>query len=207
MTRDSSSAEAPRIGSIDVVVEEVFDQANPQENHAPYRAANALHYATREIAKAGIGPVAPIRSADRIRKYAPALDMILDHVVDLFLANGFPRKLMARQLALQVQSVRRGVERIRVREMADFEFGQQFSVLLHLWFNEAQYVDEHRDPRPIRLRGKAPSVEQLLRRSLPRSQVLPTLIWLQREKLLPLNRRGLCIPPHSQVLLMGGRSC
>ena len=39
-----------RIGQIDIVVEDIFDPANPAEDAAPYRLANKLHINTREDA-------------------------------------------------------------------------------------------------------------------------------------------------------------
>ena len=38
-----------RIGQIDIVVEDIFDPANPAEDAAPYRLANKLHINTREM--------------------------------------------------------------------------------------------------------------------------------------------------------------
>lgn len=38
----------PNIGAIEVIVEDIFDNSDPRENHRMYRLANALHYTTRE---------------------------------------------------------------------------------------------------------------------------------------------------------------
>lgn len=68
------------------------------------------------------------------------------------------------------------------------------------WHQNLRLLDDQGNPRPLPLRGAAPSVESLIRAEKPRDGVVPVLRFLQDAQLIQRRGRG-WVPAASEVIM------
>jgi len=143
----------------------------------------------------------PVRRRSQSRTGATEPSTLVRQVIDLFsrfiARTGLPREILLREirrawLGVPESPVRPG--RNESREILDA------SHVLTLWYSDPQYLDQKGAPLPLRVRGRAPSLSELIRRVDSSLDVSEMIIYLLKAK--ALRRSGPFYLPTARAIAM-----
>jgi hypothetical protein len=110
------------------------------------------------------------------------------------LASGKDRPAIEREITGALVAARSRVK--HAKDIAKFS-ASTYGSILHRWHHDRRYLDANANPKPIRLLGRAPSVESLVQAEIPKTLVKNTvrhmrvhglIVPFSRQRFLPVGK-------------------
>jgi hypothetical protein len=118
------------------------------------------------------------------------LSQVVATIADFALRSGLPPQLLITLVQQRIASQSRGLGEGRGAKSAGNSAYVVAPNLLSRWHKNLRLLDDLGNPRPLPLRGAAPSVESLIRAEKPRDSVSEVLRFLQDSKLIRRSGSG-----------------
>ena len=124
-------------------------------------------------------------------------------IADFALSAGLPapllKTLVEQRIASQAQTAGTAARRGKVAGHSTYLVAPN---LLYRWHKNLRLLDDLGNPKPLPLRGAAPSVEALIRAEKPRDSIEAVIKFLQQARLI--RRRGSgWVPPAAEAIVQG----
>jgi len=124
-------------------------------------------------------------------------------IADFALSAGLPpsllKTLVEQRIASQAQTAGTAARRGKVAGHRTYLVAPN---LLYRWHKNLRLLDDLGNPKPLPLRGAAPSVEALIRAEKPRDSIEAVIKFLQQSRAIRRHGRG-WVPTAAEVIMKG----
>ena len=124
-------------------------------------------------------------------------------IADFALSVGLPapllKTLVEQRIASQAQTAGTAARRGKAAGQSTYLVAPN---LLYRWHKNLRLLDDLGNPKPLPLRGAAPSVEALIRAEKPRDSIEAVIKFLQKARLIRRRGKGWA-PPAAEVIVQG----
>jgi hypothetical protein len=124
-------------------------------------------------------------------------------ITDFALSSGLPppllKTLVAQRIANQVKTAGTTARRGKAAGRSTYVVAPN---ILYRWHKNLRLLDDLGNPKPLPLRGAAPSVEALIRAEKPRDSIEAVIKFLQKARLIRRRGKGWA-PPAAEVIVQG----
>ena len=122
-------------------------------------------------------------------------------ITDFALSSGLPppllKTLVAQRIANQVKTAGTTAHRGKAAGRSTYVVAPN---ILYRWHKNLRMLDDLGNPKPLPLRGAAPSVEALIRAEKPRDSIEAVIKFLQKARLIRRRGKGWA-PPAAEVIM------
>ena len=122
-------------------------------------------------------------------------------IADFALSSGLPppllKTLVAQRIAHQVKTAGTTAHRGKAAGRSTYVVAPN---MLYRWHKNLRLLDDLGNPKPLPLRGAAPSVEALIRAEKPRDSIEAVIKFLQKARLIRRRGKGWA-PPAAEVIM------